>query len=250
MRCVAGHQANLYPYGGFFAKAASVETFVIVDTTQYVKKEYHNRNRIKLSNGTAHWLRIPVKTAGRFTQCLKDVEIKEDTGWQRVHRRCLEVNYAKSPHFDRYYPPLRELLSRRWRRLSAYAIAVIRVCFELLGVTPEVRLASELGIEGKKAELILHLCRATGGDAYLHGKHGRDYVDFGFLKAAGIHNLIQEYRPAPYPQPWGPFLGNLSVLDILFNCGPDSLDVIMAGNAVRDAETNRPVDDRARIRNN
>jgi hypothetical protein len=237
MPCVAGHQANLYPYGGFFAKAASVDQFVIVDTTQYVKKEYHNRNRVKLSSGREHWLRIPVKTAGRFTQALNEVEIKEGTQWQRVHARSLEVNYAKSPHFEAYYPPFRELLSREWDKLTAYTVAVIRLSLRLLGIETEVALASELRAQGKSTELILDICRKTACDTYLHGKHGRDYVDFAFLKAAGIRNVIQEFSPVPYPQPWGPFVGNLSILDVLFNCGPESLAVLLQGNRVCDAES-------------
>ncbi len=241
MRSVAGHQANLYPYGGFFAKAASVDRFVIVDTTQYVKKEYHNRNKVKLSNGTEYWLRIPVKTAGRFTQALNEVAIKEGTHWQRVHARSLEVNYAKSPHFAAYYPPFRELLAGEWTRLTTYTVAVIRLCFRLLGIETEVALASELGARGKRTELILDICRTTACDAYLHGKHGRDYVDFEFLRAAGIRNMIQEFTPVAYPQPWGPFVENLSILDVLFNCGPRSLEILLQGNRVYDAETNEIV---------
>ena len=100
MPCVAGHQCNLYPYGGFFAKAASVAHFVIVDTTQYVKKQFQNRNKVKLSNGEEHWLSIPVKTKGRFSQALNEVEIKEGTHWQKDHVRCLEVNYRRCRFFD------------------------------------------------------------------------------------------------------------------------------------------------------
>ena len=241
MKCVAGHQANLYPYGGFFAKAASVDLFVIVDVTQYVKKEYHNRNQVKLADGKAHWLRIPVKTAGRFTQRINEVEVVPGTNWQRDHRRTVELAYAKSRYFEGFWPPFRQLLEREWRRLVDYNVAVIRLCFELLGITTPVKLASELGVCGRRTELILDICRKTGADAYLHGRHGRDYADFNYLKEAGVRSFIQEYTQVPYPQPWGSFVANLSILDILFNCGPRSLEVIMAGNRIVDAETGEVV---------
>jgi hypothetical protein len=241
MRCVAGHQANLYPYGGFFAKAASAAHFVIVDTTQYVKREYHNRNRVKLSNGAEHWLTIPVKTAGRFDQALGEVEIDDRSNWQREHLRCFELNYAKSTHFDRYFPRFRALLEEPYRLLADYAIAVIRCSFDILGITTPVSLSSELGARGKNVELVADLCRKTGFDAYLHGKHAHDYIDFEFLKAAGIRSFIQEWTAAPYPQPWGPFIGNLCILDVIFNCGPESLVAVMAGNRIRDVETDEVV---------
>jgi len=241
MGCVAGHQANLYPYGGFFAKAASVDVFVIVDTTQYVKKEYHNRNRIKLADGKAHWLTIPVKTAGRFTQRIYEVEIVENSNWQRDHRRTLELAYAKSRYFHEYWPYFLDLLERDWKRLVDYNIAVIKLCLDILDIKTPAHIASRLGVEGRRTELILDICRKTGCDTYLHGRHGRDYVDFEYLKNAGIRSLIQEYSQVPYPQQWGPFVSNLSVLDIIFNCGPKSMDVIMASNRILDAETGKVI---------
>ncbi len=242
MRCVAGHQPNLYPYGGFFAKAASVERFVIADVTQYVKKEYHNRNRVKLADGAAHWLSIPVRTAGRFTQQLREVELEPHANWQKVHLRTLEVAYGKCPHFERYYPSFRELLSRDWGKLVDFNGAVILRCMELLGIETPVAFASALGCEGRKSELILDICRKTGGDAYLHGVHGRDYADFEMLEREGVRNCLQTFTALPYAQPWGPFVPNLCILDILFNCGPDSLGLLMRGSKVHDARTGEPIE--------
>ncbi len=240
MRCVAGHQPNLYPYGGFFAKAASVDHFVIADMTQYVKREYHNRNRVKLPGGRAHWLGIPVKTTGRLTQRLKEVLIEPGASWRRTHMRTLETSYGKCAHFERYYPPLRELLARDWERLADFSGAVILRAMELLGIATPVSFASALGCEGKASELIVAICRKTGGESYLHGMHARDYVDFALLEREGIKSFIQDWTAVEYPQPWGPFIPNLSFLDILFNCGPDSLSVIMRGNVLRAAPAAAP----------
>ncbi len=235
MRCVAGHQPNLYPYGGFFAKAASVERFVIADVTQYVKREYHNRNRVKLADGRAHWLSIPVMTSGRFSQRLDEVLIEPGARWQKTHMRTLEVSCGKCPHFERYYPPFRELLSRDWEKLADFNGAVILRAMELLGIATPVAFASALGCEGRASGLIVDICRKTGADAYVHGMHARDYVDFALLGRNGIRSFIQDWTAPEYPQPWGPFVANLSILDVLFNCGPDSLSVIMRGNSLSDA---------------
>lgn len=232
MRLIAGHQPNLYPYGGFFAKAASVAHFVIVDTTQYVKKEYHNRNRVKLADGAAHWLGIPVKTAGRFTQRLDEVEIDPAGAWRAAHVKTLRGAYGRCPHFAWCWARFEELLARDWVRLVDFNMAVIALCMELLGIaTPCVR-ASELGAQGKKTELILDLCRRTGGDAYLHGMHGRDYADFAFLAAHGVASFVQEFSAPHYAQPWGPFVPNLSIIDVLFNCGPDARELLLHSSRI------------------
>ncbi len=232
MKCVAGHQPNLYPYGGFFAKLASVDFFVIVDNTQYVKKEYHNRNRLKLLDGEAHWISIPVLSSGRFTQKICEVEIAPSSDWRRVHLRTMSANYRRAEHFGDFFPVMESLLARDWTHLADFNIAFIREVMDFLSIRTPVARAGELGISGKASELILDICRKSSSGAYLHGKHSRDYVDFGMLESNGISNLIQDFTPIPYRQTIEPFIPNLSVLDMLFNLGKNAFDVIMQGNTV------------------
>jgi hypothetical protein len=227
MSCVAGHQPNLYPYGGFFAKVANVDKFVIADNTQYVKKEYHNRNRIKLIDGSVIWLTIPVKNAGHYKQKINEAEIDNSLGWKRKHERTLLVNYKKAPYLDHYFSLFLELLLRDWKYLSDYNIAVIKLCLQILEIDTPVSIASELVVSGNSTGFILDICKKTDSDAYMHGKHARDYVDFSLLKEAGIQNYIQEYKAVEYKQVVGDFEPNLSILDILFNCGPDSKKIIL-----------------------
>ena len=237
MSCVAGHQPNLYPYAGFFAKAASVDCFLIVDNTQYVRKEYHNRNRVLFRDGSVKWLSIPVKNAGRYKQSIDEVEIDYAKPWRRVHERTLLANYRPAPWFDWFFPMTMELLSREWRFLADYNIAFIELCFESLGIDTPVLRASKEGIVGVATDLIANICLTTGHDTYLHGKHARDYVDFDRLESHGIKNLIQDYRAVEYPQTVPGFVPNLSILDVLFNNGPKSLDVVMAGHGLTRADT-------------
>ena len=232
MRLVAGHQPNLYPYGGFFAKLASVDEFVIVDNTQYVKKQYHNRNRVKFPDGEARWLSIPVRNAGRFKQMINETEPDDSSNWRAKHAKTLRSNYSSTPYFDDFFPKIQELLNSEWRYLADYNIAVIDICMKYLGIETPTRRASELGVTGIATELILDICRKTNSDAYLHGKHARDYVNFDLLKNAGVKNLIQDYAAAEYAQITGEFIPNLSVLDVIFNCGPKSLDMILAGQKI------------------
>lgn len=232
MKCVAGHQPNLYPYGGFFAKVASVDNFVIVDNTQYVKKQYHNRNRILLKNGQAKWLTIPVRTAGNFKQKINEVVIDNSTGWAKKHLKTLVANYKTSPFFDQYYSELEALLNKNWLKLFDFNMAFINFCLEVLEIKTPVIIASESNISGKASELILDICRKTDSNTYLHGKHARDYVDFDFLNEAGIQNLIQDFNPQPYSQQYQTFVPNLSIIDILFNCGNKSRELLLKSQKI------------------
>jgi len=231
MICVAGHQPNLYPYAGFFAKIANVDRFVIADNTQYVKKEYHNRNRIKLLDGTVSWLSISVKNSGNYRQKINEAEIDDSQDWKRKHEKSLLVNYRKSPYLELFLPNFQELFSMDWVFLSDFNIAVIKLCVEILQINTPVMIASELGVSGDSSSYILDICRKTESDAYMHGKHAYDYVDFEFLEKEGIKNIIQDYKAVEYQQVSGEFEPNLSILDILFNCGPESRNIILDGHS-------------------
>jgi len=232
MKCVAGHQANLYPYGGFFAKFASVDTFVIVDNTQYVKKQYHNRNQILLLDGRRQWLTIPVHNAGHFKQKINEVEIDNSSNWQKRHLKTLAANYSKAPFFNQFYPSFELLLSKEWQFLFDFNKAFIDLCLQILEIDTSVLIASAENISGKSTNLILDICKKTNSNAYLHGKHAKDYVEFDVLTKAGITNLIQEFSSMEYPQRHECFMPNLSIIDILFNCGYSSMSLLLQGQKI------------------
>lgn len=215
----------------FFAKLANVDRFVIADNTQYVKKEYHNRNRIKLVNGAVIWLSIPVKNSGNYQQKINEAEIDNTQNWKRKHEKSIQVNYKKAPYLDLYFPKFQEIFSQDWNLLADFNIAIIKLCIEILELDTPVQIASELGVSGDSTSYILDICRKTDSDAYMHGKHAMDYVDFQLLEREGITNIIQDYQAIKYKQVTEEFEPNLSILDILFNCGPESRDVILKGHS-------------------
>jgi WbqC-like protein len=238
MSCVAGHQPNLYPYGGFFAKIMSVNKFVIVDNTQYVKKQYQNRNRIQLHDGTVKWLSIPVKNAGKYKQKINEVEIDSSSNWQRKHAKTLLVNYKKAECFQEFFPELEKLYRLEWHLLADFNIAFIKLCLDFLNIQIPVVIASELNISGVATTLILDICMNTGSNTYLHGFHSRDYVDFDLLSKAGIKNKIQDFQGLEYLQNGAIFEPNLSILDLLFHCGKRTKNILLQSQKIVELSNN------------
>jgi len=105
-------------------------------------------------------------------------------------------------------------------------VVLIGWLLEALGLRLPVTTASALGVTGVKTELIVNLCRAVGAETYLHGKHGREYADVTQMERSGIRNLFQDYQHPVYRQQFGAFVPQLSVIDLLFNHGPDSLAIL------------------------
>lgn len=218
---VVGHQPEFLPYFGFFDKLSKADIFVIVDNVQYRKKYFQNRNKIKTANGWI-WLTVPVITKGRFDQQINEVRINNSLNWEKKHLSSLEMNYKKAPYFEEYYPSIKEIYSRDWELLVDLNETLIRYLVDQLDIEIEVFKGSDLGITGEKTDLLIDICRKTGADKYLQGAGGKDYVEEDKFQKEGLKVLFNEFTHPEYPQLFGDFMANLSVIDLLFNVGAGS----------------------------
>ncbi|MBN1689302.1 MAG: WbqC family protein [Candidatus Omnitrophica bacterium] len=234
---LAGHQPNYLPYLGFFHKIYHCDIFVIVDNVQFVKRGpfgWINRNKIRTPDGW-QWLTVPVLVKGKFHQKIMETEINQTLPWGRKHWRSLEANYRKSKYFVEYAPFFEETYQsqERWKYLSDLSSHIILFMMKALGIEKPVKKASELGAQGKGDELILDMCRKVEADSYLHGKHGADYIDEGKFNEQKVKCLYQEFQPPVYEQQFEPFIADLSAIDLLFNHGPESLQILRGSGNIR-----------------
>ena len=247
---VAGHQPNYLPHLGFFHKMAQVDTFVIVDNVQFVKRGpfgWMHRNKIRTQEGWV-WLTVPVLTKGKYTQKIMDVHINNALPWRRKHWKSIWLNYQKAPYFDRYADFFHETYNKEWERLSDLNETLILYIKEALGIKTRVLKASDLGVEGKATELIIDLCVKLGANRYMHGIHGKDYVDVNQMREKGIESLFQEFHHPKYRQVHEPFMPNMSTIDLLFNEGERSLEILLGsavGAGFTPAQMIKSSDDRA-----
>jgi hypothetical protein len=212
------HQPQYLPWLGFFHKMLAADVFCYLDSVQYKKNEWQNRNRIRTAAGW-QWLTVPV--AYRFGQRIDAVEIDQRTDWRRRHLAALATNYRRAPFFAEVFPILEEALSRPWERIAALNLHLIEGLRGLLGLAgkPAVR-ASALAASDDPTGRLIDICRALGADAYLAGAGAAGYMDFERFRRAGIRVAVQAFRHPVYPQRFAGFEPNLSVVDLLFNCGP------------------------------
>jgi hypothetical protein len=224
-RTVVVLQPSYLPWLGYFAQMHRSDVFVVYDDVQYDKHSWRNRNRIKTAGG-AQWLTVPVLTRGKDLPSNREVEIDNRQAWRRKHLLSLEQSYARAPFFGEYLGTFQDLLGREWRRLLDLNLACLNALAGLLRLRSPVRLASELGVPGRSTERLVGICRALGADRLFEGAAGRDYLDEAAFARAGIALEYQDYRHPVYPQLHGDFVPFLSVVDLLFNCGPRSLEVL------------------------
>src|ERR1700730_3905907 len=102
-------QSCSIPWNVFFDLIGRCDEYVIYDSAQFVKRHWHNRNRIKTAKGV-EWLTIPAVTQGRFEQRIDQVQIEKP--WADKHWRALELAYKRAPFFEQFAPTVKTFYER------------------------------------------------------------------------------------------------------------------------------------------
>ena len=215
-------QSSYIPWKGFFDLIGGCDEYVIYDSAQYVKRHWHNRNRIKTANGV-QWLTIPVITKGRFEQSIEAVEIEKP--WADKHWRALELSYQRAAFFDTYAGTVKGWYERadKQARLTEVNEIFLRGIAGLLGLKTRIVRDQAYPAAGASTERLLGIVRAAGADHYLSGPSAQEYFDESLFTAAGITPEWLSYQGYPeYPQLHGGFEHAVTALDLLFNTGPDA----------------------------
>jgi hypothetical protein len=225
---LTAHQPVYLPWLGLFHKISLADTFVSFNRVQYLPKDWNNRNRIKTRTGPV-WLTVPVLTKGHRFKGIDEIEIDNRSPWQRKHWRTLEHSYGKAPYFAKYSSFFEDIYSREWTHLAALNDEMLRWFLAALGINVEFTRASDHHFTGTKGALVLDMCRTLGAERYIFGALGREYADVEPFTEAGIEVVFQDYEHPTYPQLYGGFEPYLSVVDLLFNCGEESLEILRSG---------------------
>jgi hypothetical protein len=234
---VAAHQPNFMPWLGFFDKMRRADVFVIVDHVQFERRNFQNRARVKTPSGPL-WITVPVVQKSREETILeKEIDNSKEGAhrWGRKAFLTLKNAYSSAPHTAQYLPSLEGVFNADWKQLVDLNIKLIELCREHLGIKTKLVRSSTMNIPGQKSEMVLNMVKMLGGDTYLSGAGGcKDYLDREAFEKAGVKIHWQDdFKHPTYKQlPHGEgFVDKLSAVDLLFNCGTESPEVLKGGTA-------------------
>jgi hypothetical protein len=229
-------QPGYLPWLGFFEQMDKSDVFVNYDDVQYDKEGWRNRNRIKTANGI-QWLTVPVHMKLTEHPLLIDIKIDNTVNWRKKHLASIKQNYAKAPFFKDYIDIFEFAYLKEWEYLVDLDIYFIAKLAECLGMgNKNIIRSSTLDLKGDRIGRLINLCKLFGADTFYEGAAGKNYIDENEFLSHGIKVKFQNYQHPIYNQLYGDFIPYLSVIDLLFNHGTESLRILLGKAAEQGGE--------------
>lgn len=167
------------------------------------------------------WLTVPVKH--NTGQLIYEVEVS-DPAWQAKHWERIKQTYKQTPYFKTYAPEFESFYRGPIQlNLSAANVTLIGIVNEFLGIQTIISDSRKFPRELDPSERLLHIVKKLGASTYLSGPAAQSYLNEALFIAEGVQINYMDYANYPsYHQQSEIFAHDVSVLDLIFNCGPES----------------------------
>lgn len=215
---LSGHQPNYIPYPGLVGKIMMSDKFIYVTKVQFERKSWQNRNRIKTVNGPV-FLTVPTLKKGKYDQLICDVKISNDLNWRRKHFNAIKINYKNSKFYNTYIDFFEELYNKDWDSLCELDIYIMNYILNELDIKTEVLYDENFNFEGNKTAFLVDMCKKTNSNTYMSNKGSENYVDLSIFSQNELNHIYINYKGKPYEQCFKNFVPDMSIVDMLFNCG-------------------------------
>ena len=221
---IAVIQPSYFPWRGYFSFMKSANSFVFLDDVQYTNRDWRNRNKFDIE-GRSEWLTVPV-AQGSANLEIKDVSIDEGTDWRKLHLKSFQRNYSKAPYFEDAYNLFNSICFPSYSNISDLTCHTTILVSEYLGIECDFLRSSALNVTGTSSLRLLNICTKIGATKYISGPSAKDYLAIDIFEDSGIGVQFQEYSYGLYPRNDRPWIGNLSIFDLIAFNGPKSIDLI------------------------
>jgi hypothetical protein len=218
---VSIHQPAYLPWLGYFDKIQKSDLFLYLDTVQFQKGSFQNRNKLRTKGGWV-WQTVPVQTKGiLYEHSISEIEIDNRQPWQAKHWATIKQNYSKAPFSSEWLTLLEPFYHTSYDCFSDLCWDMLLMFNKALGISTPMQKTSEMTpVDGTKSDLVLNLCRQSNARTYLSGSQGRGYLDEDTFAKFDIAVVYQDFSHPIYTQCHGGFEPNMGIIDLLMNA-PD-----------------------------
>ena len=139
--------------------------------------------------------------------------------WQEAHLKDISDNYGKSKFYPKYEREILQIYEQEYDMLIDINMRLIEFMIKAFNIDTQIVYSSEFGFNSKSTNRLVDLVTAVGGDIYLSGPMGKDYLDVGLFEKKGIQIIFQDFKHPIYQQQYDGFEPNMSAIDAMFNTG-------------------------------
>jgi len=226
------HQPNYLPWIGLFSKISMADCFVVMDNFQYTRDGVIHRNKIRTNTGSGY-LTIPINKDFR-TALIKEVELPLDQKWRETHWQMIYRNYLKTDFFLQYENFFKNLYQKDFVYLWQINMEIILYLLKCFDINVEIIAASDLALDPnlKHTDMIIAVLKKLGAQTYLSGPSGRKYIEIKKLQENGFNLEFSAFSHPVYKQRYPGFVPNMAAIDLLFNMGPESNQIIRSSGSI------------------
>jgi hypothetical protein len=204
------------------------DSFLCADMTR--------RNKIRTNAGSGH-LTIPLgKKFYKLRIC--DVELPAEKSWRASHWQQIYQNYVNTQYFGRYSGFFNDLYQKDFQYLVQINTEIILFLLKCFNIDVEIIKTTDLNLDPnlQGTDSIIAAMKNVGGQIYLSGPSGRNYLEFPKFQNNDLELKFFEFEHPVYKQRYEDFIPNLSAIDLLFNVGETSEEIIRKSGSVKDSE--------------
>ena len=218
-------QPAYLPWLGYFDRINKSDLAIVLDHVQIERRGVTHRNKILGQHGSI-WLTVPIDKKGNFTSSINTITINQGVKWKNKHKETIRQCYSKVACFKDYFDDIASFYEQEWVLLNDLLMETSNYLLQTLKITTPLQYSTEMNVSGTKSDLILNLCKEVGASKYISGPFGREYLNRKVFDKANIEVLFHDYKYPRYDQSTSEFIPKLSILDLLFRYGHDSLSIL------------------------
>jgi|TARA_B100000287_G_C20485336_1_gene722826 hypothetical protein len=227
---LVAHQPEFFPWLGFISKARMGDVYYILDTVQFMKEHWHSRNKIRKKDGWI-WISTPVLQSKSKLLMWPEARIDNSKNWKRKQLNSIRMCYSRAKYFEEIFTELEEIYSKDYEYLIDFSEEIIRYAFKKFDINIPVYRTSKLiengkDISGKKSDLIIKMCKSANAKTFVFGQDGKTYIEKDKFDNENINYVFQKFSHPEYKQRYEGFESHMSFIDLLFNYGPKSKEML------------------------
>ena len=231
MKKIAISQPRYLPSCNYIERIIMSDVFVMLDTVQHQKRAFEHRNKIKVSNGTPCWLSIPADRKNSASDKINDLLILNEVDWYSDHLKSFQLNYKNTPYYNEVIALLEQFYSSKKIFLNDAVKEMLDILVSYFDLNVNIVWASDYDCwKTAKDDLLIEITKYFGGNAYVSGPNGRNYINPEKFVSKEIKLLYHDYKHPVYKQLWGNFLPYMTIWDAMFYNGKDTINLIKTGH--------------------